>query len=97
MSDVDEARSITLSLRLLREGRTVDNALREDHELEEQEAEIGRLFVGQSPAVRPTWFRFVGEFAKEDLRRLVNQSSGYARIAAMSGWMPTMFITRVTL
>ena len=23
--------------------------------------------------------------------------SGYARIAAMSGWMPTMFITRVTL
>ena len=22
---------------------------------------------------------------------------GYARIAAMSGWMPTMFITRVTL
>ena len=23
--------------------------------------------------------------------------SGYARIAAMSGWIPTMFITRVTL
>ena len=78
MSDVGQARSITLSLRLLRDGRTVDNALRADHELEEQEAEIGRLFVGQSPAVPPTWFGFVGEFAKEDLGRLVNQSCGAA-------------------
>jgi len=76
MSDVAETRSITLSLRLLRDGRTIDNALRADHELEEQEAEIGRLFVGQSPAVPPTWFGFVGEFAKENLGRLVNQSCG---------------------
>ena len=76
MSDVGEARSITLSLRLLRDGRTVDNALREDHELQEQGSAIGRLFVGQSPAVPPTWFGFVGEFAREDLRRLVNQSCG---------------------
>jgi hypothetical protein len=38
--------SMTLSIRLLREGRTIDDALREDQELEEMEAEAGRLFVG---------------------------------------------------
>lgn len=76
MADANEIKSITLSLRLLREERTVDSALREDHKLEEQESEVGRLFIGQSLALPPSWLSFVGEFSKRDLRPLVNQSCG---------------------
>lgn len=76
MADAGEAKSMSLSLRLLREGRTVDQSLREDHELAEQASEVGRLFVGQSLALPPTWFNFVDEFARDVLRPLVNQSCG---------------------
>jgi len=65
---------MSLSLRLRREGLTVEQALRDDHELEEQPAEPGRLFVGQAPALPPTWFGFIDEFATGSLPRLVNQS-----------------------
>jgi exopolyphosphatase/pppGpp-phosphohydrolase len=44
MVDLGEKKSMSLSLRLLREGLTVEQALRDDHELEEQPAEPGRLF-----------------------------------------------------
>lgn len=40
---------MTLSLRLLREAWTADDALREDHGLEDIECEKGRLFVGAIP------------------------------------------------
>ncbi|MEY9538067.1 uncharacterized protein (TIGR04141 family) [Bradyrhizobium diazoefficiens] len=74
MVDLGEIKSMSLSLRLLREGLTVEQALRDDHELEEQSAEPGRLFVGQAPALPPTWFGFIDEFATGPLPRLVNQS-----------------------
>jgi uncharacterized protein (TIGR04141 family) len=74
MVDLGETKSMSLSLRLLREGLTVEQALRDDHELEEQPAEPGRLFVGQAPALPPTWFGFIDEFATSSLPRLVNQS-----------------------
>lgn len=67
-------KSVSLSVRLLRSGRTIENSLRDGHELEEQPSEAGRLFVGQAPAVPPTWFDFVSGFATAGLRRLVNQS-----------------------
>ena len=62
-------KSITLSVRLLRDGRTVDDSLRDDHGLEERPCEVGRLFVGQAPALPPTWFDFVGGFAAGTLPR----------------------------
>ena len=65
---------MSLSVRLLRGGRTIDDSLRDDHELEERPSEVGRLFVGQAPALPPTWFEFVGSFATGALPRLVNQS-----------------------
>ncbi|UPK01440.1 DUF6119 family protein [Bradyrhizobium sp. 170] len=65
---------MSLSVRLLRSGRTIDDALRDDHELEERPSEVGRLFVGQAPALPPTWFDFVSGFATGGLGRLVNQS-----------------------
>jgi uncharacterized protein (TIGR04141 family) len=74
MVDLGETKSMSLSLRLLREGLTVEQALRDDHELEKQPAEPGRLFVGQVPALPPTWFGFIDEFATGSLPRLVNQS-----------------------
>src|SRR5580698_7356492 len=67
-------KSMSLSVRLLRGGRTIDDSLRDGHELEERPSEPGRLFVGQAPAVPPTWFDFVSGFATAGLRRLVNQS-----------------------
>jgi uncharacterized protein (TIGR04141 family) len=61
-------KSMSLSVRLLRIGRTIDDSLRDNHELEERPSEAGRLFVGQAPALPPTWFDFVSG------SRLVNQS-----------------------
>jgi uncharacterized protein (TIGR04141 family) len=61
-------------MRLLREGCAVESALREGHELQEVVAEGGRLFVGQAPALPPTWASFIGEFARSAIPRLVNQS-----------------------
>jgi uncharacterized protein (TIGR04141 family) len=74
MSAAVPTRPMSLSVRLLREGRTVQNAMRDDHDLQESEAELGRLFVGQAPAVPPTWTPFIGQFAAGALPRLVNQS-----------------------
>lgn len=71
---VKASKSMSLSVRLLRSGRTIDDALRDDHELEERPSEVGRLFVGQAPALPPTWFDFVSGFATGGLGRLVNQS-----------------------
>ena len=70
-----DAKSITLSLRLLRAEKAVESALREDHELEEAACDAGKLFIGQSDAVAPTWYGFIRPFATGELRRLVNQSA----------------------
>jgi uncharacterized protein (TIGR04141 family) len=74
MADAGGSKSMSLSVRLLRQGRTIDSALRDDHDLEERPSDAGRLFVGQSPAVPPTWYGFVGEFAKDGLPKLASQS-----------------------
>lgn len=74
MAGADGTKSMSLSVRLLRPGQAVDEALRADHELEERASDAGRLFVGQSPAVPPTWLDFIGAFAKDGLPKLANQS-----------------------
>jgi uncharacterized protein (TIGR04141 family) len=60
----------------LRQNRAVENALRQDHELNEVDAEVGRLFVGQAPSTPPTWAPFIGEFARSGVPRLSNRSCG---------------------
>ncbi|MBY3246014.1 TIGR04141 family sporadically distributed protein [Rhizobium laguerreae] len=65
--------SITLSLRLLKEGRTADNAFRKKHDLTEVRSSGGRLFTGQSGEVKPTWLDFVSGFSRRALN-LVNRS-----------------------
>jgi uncharacterized protein (TIGR04141 family) len=74
MSSADDLKSMSLSIRLVREGRTVEDSLREDHELAELEAEGGRLFIGQAPAVPPSWVTFIGQFATGGRPLLVNQN-----------------------
>jgi uncharacterized protein (TIGR04141 family) len=63
---------MTLSLRLLREARTADKALREDHELEEIDCDSGRLFVGSVPPYPPDWRPFIEEFAREGSKARLN-------------------------
>jgi hypothetical protein len=65
----DGKTAMTLSLRLLRQGKTVEEAVRTDHGLEEVEADGARLFVEPSPAVPPTWFSFVRQFSVTPLAR----------------------------
>jgi hypothetical protein len=48
MSDGSDSRFISLSIRLLRKGRTVRDALREDHELVETAAGAGTPFCWAS-------------------------------------------------
>lgn len=74
MAAVEPSKAISLSVRLLREGRCVAESLHQDHELNETASELGRLFVGQAPAVPPTWLGFIDEFATGPLPRLINQS-----------------------
>jgi uncharacterized protein (TIGR04141 family) len=76
MSGAELTKSMTLSVRLLRQHRTIENSLRDDHELDEVDAEVGRLFVGQAPSTPPTWAPFIGQFARTGIPRLANQSCG---------------------
>ena len=69
-------KSMSLSLRLLKLGRTVDEAFRDESDMAEIDAEIGRLFTGQGPAVPPSWNSFIGQFARGAEPRLRNQSCG---------------------
>ena len=73
---------MTLSLRLLRETRTADSALREDHGLEEVQCEGARLFIGSVPPHPPDWRFFIEEFvpeaSKPRLDVLMNQGASAA-------------------
>lgn len=69
-------KSMKLSVRLLRQNRTIDTALRDNHELDEVESDVGRLFVGQAPSTPPTWAGFIEQFATGSAPRLSNQSCG---------------------
>jgi uncharacterized protein (TIGR04141 family) len=70
----DDLKSMSLSVRLVREGRSVEESLRDEHGLREIEAEGGRLFIGQAPAVPPSWVTFIGQFTTRPRPALVNQS-----------------------
>lgn len=71
-----DLQSMSLSLRLLKKSRGVDDAFRADSELNEIDAESGRLFTGQGPAIAPRWSSFIGQFARGGGPRLRNQSCG---------------------
>jgi uncharacterized protein (TIGR04141 family) len=76
MKKTDGKKSMTITMRLLREGRTVESAFRDESELREIDAKDGRLFIGQAPATPPTWLGFIETFASTAAARLTNQSCG---------------------
>lgn len=53
------ASTMTLSLRLLREGKSVEDAVRDSSGLVETDAAGGRLFTDQSVATAPGWLSLV--------------------------------------
>jgi uncharacterized protein (TIGR04141 family) len=75
-SKPDGKTAMSLSLRLLRPGKAIEDALRPDHGLDEVPAEGVRLFVEQSIATPPTWLSFVSEFSAGPLEKLENKSCG---------------------
>ena len=72
-STTDKAKTMTLSLRLLREGYSVEDALREDHSLVEEDSDKGRLFTGQSESRPPDWLKIVSNFSNSELTKLENK------------------------
>lgn len=61
----------TLSLRLLRSDKTVEQAIRDTSAVAEVESDSGRLFAAQAP---PTWLRVVNQFSKQGDLKLENKS-----------------------
>jgi uncharacterized protein (TIGR04141 family) len=76
MPSTIDSRAMSLSVRLLRQNRSVETALRKDHQLTEVDAENGRLFIGQGPVIPPTWLPFVEQFATGPALRLRSRSCG---------------------
>jgi uncharacterized protein (TIGR04141 family) len=66
--------TMTLSIRLLREGKTVEDGLRDILDLTEQKTTSGRLFTDQSVATPPSWLSFVSEFSADPPLKLENKN-----------------------
>lgn len=64
----------TLSLRLLRSDKTVEQAIRDTSAVAEVESDSGRLFTAQAPGTSPTWLKVVNQFAKQGDLKLENKS-----------------------
>jgi uncharacterized protein (TIGR04141 family) len=76
MKKIDGKETHWLSMRLLKKGRAVDRAFRDDHELREVATKQGgRLFTGQGEAKHPSWVGFINGFASKTTK-LSNMSCG---------------------
>lgn len=64
----------TISLRLLRKDRTVDDAVRANRDLQEHATKTGRLFYDQSDDNTPPWLELVNQFTADGELRLRNKS-----------------------
>jgi uncharacterized protein (TIGR04141 family) len=49
----------SVTVRLVRADKTVDEAMRVGTDFHEERSDVGRLFVGQSPTTPPRWAKFV--------------------------------------
>ena len=63
----------TISLRLLRKDRTIEDAVRATAKLKEQPTTSGRLYYSQSDDATPSWLGLVNQFAEIPLM-LANKS-----------------------
>lgn len=66
--------TMTLSMRLLRNDRTIDQAIRDSSKVEEVATSSGRLFTAQSPGTSPGWLSVVNQFTADGDLKLENKS-----------------------
>lgn len=66
--------TVSLALRLLRQGITAETALKEDHGLEAVDSSVGSLLIGQGNANPPAWTGFVAHYNPDVRARLRTQS-----------------------
>jgi uncharacterized protein (TIGR04141 family) len=66
--------TVTLTMRLMLPGQSVEDSLRDADALTEQTTTVGRLFTDQSNANRPTWLGFINGFVEGDPLVLENRS-----------------------
>jgi len=71
---VDGPSTTTLSMRLLRTGKTVDDAFRANSDFNEEATKSGRLFTDQSGSSPPGWLGLVNEFTADGELKLENRS-----------------------
>lgn len=65
---------MNLSVRLLRDDKTVDDAIRNTSDIGEVPAKSGRLFTGQTPGAAPGWLTIVNQFSADGTIKLENKS-----------------------
>lgn len=70
----DAPGTMTLSMRLLRGDRTIDQAIRDSSEVKEVATSSGRLFTAQSPGTPPGWLNVVNQFTADGDLKLENKS-----------------------
>lgn len=80
----DEPTSMTLSVRLLRDDKSVDDAVRGTSEIKEVPAKSGRLFTLQTPGSAPDWLTVVNQFSAEGSLKLENKSCSSVLFLAVS-------------
>lgn len=66
--------TVSLALRLLRQGITIEAALKEDHGLEAVDSSVGTLLIGQGDANPPGWTGFIAHYNPDVRARLRSQS-----------------------
>lgn len=65
---------MTLSVRLLRQDKTVEDAVRDSSEIQEVPAKNGRLYKGQTPGSPPAWLTIINQFSADGPIKLENKS-----------------------
>jgi len=66
--------TMTLSMRLLKSGRTVEDAFRAKSDFTEEATKAGRLFTDQSGSTPPSWLALMNEFTAAGDLKLENRS-----------------------
>lgn len=69
-------KTATISIRLLKTGRAVSDAIRADRNVKPHPSSLGTLFWEQSGAQNPTWLPFVNAFAASEPLALTNMHCG---------------------
>lgn len=71
---VDDSKTMTLSVRLLRDDKTVEDAVRSSSDIREVPAKSGRLYIGQTHGNSPDWLSIINQYSADGDIKLENKS-----------------------